>query len=113
MAIESPLRGGIVEAGPDSSHCNLVGMLVLHRPVEILEIALAPVAAIGGPAAGTRLHPGVSPRKIIRVLCWRLVLVDQQRRPFPMAAVLPHAIPVDVFALGKNEDHGPAIVGEV
>src|SRR5579863_1600652 len=95
-AIESPLRGGIVEARPSAPDRDLVGMLVLHRVVEVLEILLAPVAAVRRPTAGTGLHPGIRSIEIIGKLGGRFVFVDQQGWPVPTAAVRTNFVPVDV-----------------
>lgn len=76
VAIESPLGRGVVEAGPHASDHDFVGMLVLHRAVEVVEIALTPVAAVRGPSPLTGLHPGIRAGKVIAKLRRRLVFVD-------------------------------------
>ena len=113
VAIESPLRSGIIESWPRSSDGNLVGMFVLHGLVEIIEIGFAPVAAIGGPSAGSGLHPGVGAGEIVSVLRRRLILVNQKRGTLPTAAMFANFIPIDVAALGEDKDNGMAVVGEI
>src|SRR5712671_259932 len=104
VAIEAPFGSRVVEPRPCPSNRNFVGVLVLHRVIEILEVLLAPITAIGRPSAGAGLNPRIRSRKIIGKLCCRLVLVDQQWWPIPTAAVLAHPVPINVPTLGEDED---------
>jgi hypothetical protein len=50
-------------------------MFVLHGLIEVLEVNLAPVAAVSGPSAGAWLHLRIGTREIVGEL--RLVFIDQ------------------------------------
>src|SRR5580692_12114484 len=113
MAVQTPFCGGIVEARPGTTDRDLIGVCVLHRLVEMIEILLTPVGAIGGPSAGTGLYPGIRSRKVIRELSRCFVFVNQHRRPVPRAAMLANAVPIDVPALRENKYHRLAVVSEV
>src|ERR1700678_4802631 len=88
-------------------------MFVPHRFVEILEILLSPIAAIRGESVRAGMDPGVGSRKIIAYFWRRFVLVDQQRRRHPVAAMFADAIPVDMAVLRENENQRSPLVGEI
>src|ERR1700676_1369115 len=64
VAIETPPGRRIVESRPGAANGNFVGML-LDDLVEILQVRLAPVPAIGSPSRGTGLHPSVGAREVV------------------------------------------------
>src|ERR1700730_14145956 len=49
VTIQSPFCSRIVEARPGSTDGNLVGMLVAHVLVEIVQILFAPITSVGRP----------------------------------------------------------------
>src|SRR5262249_22008340 len=59
VAVQGPGGVRVVETGPHGADRNLVGMVLLHAPVEGFQVVLAVVAAVAGPAVFSRLHPGI------------------------------------------------------
>src|ERR1700688_4810530 len=113
VPIQAPLCRGIVEARPGRTDRNLVGMLVAHGFVEIVEIPFAPIASVRRPSLLSGLHPGIGASNRSDRLRRRLVLVNQVRRGLPSAAMLSDTIPVHVPMFRKNENHGMAVVREI
>src|SRR5437016_13896426 len=87
-------------------------MMAAHVAVEIFQVIFAPVAAIVGPSALSRLHPGIKAVKRI----WEfliLVLIDEQWRVRPALCGLADFVPVGAGVLGKNEDYRLAVVTQI
>src|SRR5207302_5672287 len=109
VTVAAPRCLGIVKAGPHAAHHNLVRMMAAHVAVEVFQVIFAPVAAIVGPSAFSRLHPGIKTVKCI----WEfliLVLIDEQWRVRPSLRGLAGFVPVSAGVLGKNKDHRLAVV---
>src|SRR5580765_1981399 len=94
VAIQAPLGGGIVKAGPSRTDGDLVGMLVAHVLVKVVQVLFSPIAAVRSPSLLSGLHPRVQAPKVCRKLRRRFIFVEKNRRRFPTAAMLNHAIPI-------------------
>src|SRR6202166_4884275 len=64
VTIQTPFRGGIIEARPCGPNGNLAGMLVGYVLVKIVQIFLAPITAVRLPSLPPGLNPGVEAGKI-------------------------------------------------
>src|SRR5271165_3435672 len=57
VTVEPPFSGRVIKARPDAANSDLVGVLGGHCLVEIVEVLLAPITAIGRPSSRARLDP--------------------------------------------------------
>src|SRR5262249_1529089 len=111
-AVLAPRRPAVIESRPHSAYCNFVAMMLGHVAIEILEVVLAPIAAVAGPATIAGLHPGIEAIKGVQKLA-ALVLVDEEWRIGPALRGLTHAVPVGAGVFGKDKDHRLALVAEI
>src|SRR5258708_6556201 len=60
FTISAPGCPCIIKTRPNRPYRDLIGMMLGHVAVEIIEIVAAPVAAIGRPSTFPGLHPGIA-----------------------------------------------------
>src|SRR5579864_5713509 len=111
MPVQAPRRLRVIESRPDAANNELVGP-VLHLVVKLFQVILAPVLPLRVPSV-TRMYPRVIAVKVMGVLLWGIVLIDQYRRMVPLADCLPDPVPIGIAALRKDEDDGPALIGHI
>src|SRR5271165_339594 len=68
VAVEPPFRSRVIETRPCATNRDLVGVLGSHRLVEIVEVLLAPITAIGRPPTCSGLNPREGSREIVDIL---------------------------------------------
>src|SRR5437016_3794517 len=104
FTIAAPGRLGVVKAWPDGAHCDLVGMMLSHVGIEVIEIISAPVTAVRRPSCLSGLNPGIVAIEGPRIFV-ALVLVDQERRIRPRLRNLAHAVPIGAGIFRKDKDY--------
>ena len=102
VTVQAPGSSGVVESRPNRADHNF-SRTTFHFFVKAFQVLLAPVAAIGFPAAA-RMHPGVIAIEIFYILRRRFIFVNQNRRMFPLIQRITDPVPIGVAALGKNEN---------
>src|SRR5215831_2369891 len=110
---QTPLRRRIVEARPGRPNRDLVGMVVAHVLVEIVQVLLAPVTSVSSPPPLSGLTPSVESGEISAVFYGRRVFIEEQRGRFPPPAAFHNAIPVDVPLFRKYENYRMPLVVQV
>ena len=88
-------------------------MLGGHGLVEIIEVLLSPIAAVGSPPSVSGMNPGVVAVEYAGEFRGSLVLVQEERRRSPIVQSFANTIPISVTALGKNKNYWPAVVRQV
>src|SRR5215470_4715157 len=113
VPIQAPRRPRVIEARPDGSHRDLIGILGLHLPVEIAEVFATPMTAVRRPAFWSRVHPRVAAIESGCILRRRIVFVEQDGTRFPLIHRLTNLIPVGIPPLWKYEDDRTSFIQQV
>src|SRR5689334_18450049 len=113
VAVQAPRSLAVIESRPGAPNNDFARILSRHFLVKVLQILLAPLAAVARPPMRAGVNPGVNTVKGVLILGGRLIFVDEKRRFIPTVYLRANLTPIRMPTFWEDKYDGSILKSEI